>query len=148
MTGLQLSNFLSLLLCVIVFSQDFDNNNVDSYCGESFNSAQKDCPMQCASGTDQECVNVLGGEYKCFNLTGCSDKMQNGELFNTTDGILDDTSSVERDGLCAADLISAILGCDGKLMPCSVALDCDGGGQCYSEIGCGNPLMELVRYVF
>jgi hypothetical protein len=146
MARLQLSNFISLILCVIVFSQNVDNN-VDSYCGKSLSLAQNDCSMQCASGTDQECVDVLGEEYKCFNLTGCFDKIQNGEMFiNPTDG-MDDTSSVERNGLCAANLNSAILGCDGELVPCSGNLDCALGARCYSDIGCGNPLMELVRYV-
>ena len=142
MTRLHFSIILSVILHIAtIISAQVDN--FDRYCGKSITFAQNNCPLQCASGTDQQCIDVLGEEYKCFNLTGCFERIQNGEVFNTT---TDGTTDVEGNGVCAATLNNALWGCDIRVA-CSGDLNCAVGEKCYSDIGCGNPLMELVRYV-
>ena len=122
-----------------VFAQD--NVLDDSYCGKNFTFAQNNCPLRCASGTDQECVDILGEEYKCFTMTGCSGRIQNRKLMQHPN-----SRRTAGAGVCASTMKGAILGCDTRVS-CSGDLDCAVGGSCYSDIGCGNPLVELNRYV-
>ncbi len=123
-----------------VFAQD--NVLDDSYCGTNFTFAQNNCPLTCASGTDQECVDMLGHEYKCFTMTGCSKRIKNRGLIIHPNG----RRRTAGDGVCASSLNSAVLGCDTRVS-CSGDLDCAVGESCYSDIGCGNPLVELNRCV-
>ena len=116
---------------------------IDSYCGKTF--AQNDCSLRCASGTDQECIDMLGEEYKCFTMTGCSERIKsNREAIHTSSR----RTAGAGQGVCASTLEGAIMGCDIR-EPCSGDLDCAGaaGEACYSNVGCGNPLVELNRYV-
>jgi len=118
---------------LIVFAHD---DNFDSYCGKNFSSAQNNCPLRCASGTDKECIDILGEGYKCFNSTGCSERIKNREL------IIPSGRRTAAIGGCASTLKSAVMGC-GNRVSCSGDVDCAVGESCYSDIGCGNPLMEL-----
>jgi len=113
---------------LIVFAHD---DNFDSYCGKNFSSAQNNCPLRCASGTDKECIDILGEGYKCFNSTGCSERIKNRELNDGNVG----------EGVCASTLKGAVMGC-GYEDACSGDLDCGGAELCYSDI-CGYRLMEL-----
>eukprot|EP00985_Skeletonema_marinoi_P032839 scaffold39752_cov183-Skeletonema_marinoi.AAC.1 len=115
---------------LIVFAHD---DNFDSYCGKNFSSAQNNCPLRCASGTDKECIDILGEGYKCFNSTGCSERIKNRELNDGNVG----------EGVCASTLKGAVMGC-GYEDACSGDLDCGGAELCYSDI-CGYRLMELHR---
>ena len=131
-----------LLLCnaaLLVFSY---GDNFDSYCGKTLTLAQNNCSLRCASGTDQECIDSLGVEYKCFPMTGCSERIKKSssrEVIHAT------SRRTAGDGICASTLEDAIMGCDYGLA-CSGDLDCGVGAICYSDI-CGYPLMELYRYV-
>ena len=142
MTQPQFAIIVSLLIysaTLIVFAHD--DNFDDSYCGKNFTFAQNNCPLPCASGTDKECIDILGEEYKCFTMTGCSERIKNREL------IIPSGRRTAAIGGCASTLKSAtIMGC-GNRVSCSGDVDCAVGESCYSDIGCGNPLMELNRYV-
>ena len=115
-----------------VFAQD---TKFDGYCGKKISSAQNDCQHRCVSGTDQECVDILGEEYGCVSASECSMKMQRREL----DG-------VAGQGVCASNLKNGIMGC-GYEMTCEGDLDCVVGELCYSDVDCGSTLMEVHRYV-
>ena len=129
--------FLPILLSLFhretlpVFAQDV---KFEGYCGKKISSAQNDCQHLCF-GTDQECVDILGEEYKCVSASECSMKMQHREL-----------DSVAGQGVCASNLKNGITGCgDAMALACEEDLDCvDEGESCYS---CGSTLMEIHRYV-
>ena len=133
-----------LLLCnaaLLVFS--YGDDNFDSYCGKTLTLAQNNCSLRCASGTDQECIDSLGVEYKCFPMTGCSERIKKSssrEVIHAT------SRRTAGDGICASTLEDAIMGCDYGVA-CSGDLDCGVGEICYSDI-CGYPLMELYRYAY
>ena len=121
---------------VVALNDNFD----DSYCGKTFSFAQNNCPLRCASGADQECVDILGEEYKCFNSTGCSERITNRGLI-----LHPNSRRTAGEGVCASTLKGAMVGC-GYRMACSGDLDCGVAELCYSDI-CGFPLMILQRYV-
>lgn len=132
------------IVCLLIFSAALGvfglNDNYDSYCGKNFAFAQNNCPLLCASGTDQECRNMLGEQYKCFHSTGCSERIKNRGLITHPN-----SRRTEGEGVCASSLKGAVMGCDYR-MACSGDLDCGVAELCYSDI-CGNPLMILQRYV-
>mmetsp|Transcript_3651 Transcript_3651/g.6089 ORF Transcript_3651/g.6089 Transcript_3651/m.6089 type:complete len:249 (+) Transcript_3651:1326-2072(+) len=127
---------LLILTYSAVLSVFARGENVDSYCGKSF--AQNGCSLRCASGTDQECIDLLGEEYKCFTMTGCSERQNNREAIHTS------SRRTAGQGVCSSTLEGAVMGCDIR-EPCSGDLDCAGakGEVCYSNVGCGNQLVEL-----
>eukprot|EP00577_Skeletonema_sp_RCC1716_P026376 CAMPEP_0113427560 /NCGR_PEP_ID=MMETSP0013_2-20120614/31373_1 /TAXON_ID=2843 ORGANISM="Skeletonema costatum, Strain 1716" /NCGR_SAMPLE_ID=MMETSP0013_2 /ASSEMBLY_ACC=CAM_ASM_000158 /LENGTH=200 /DNA_ID=CAMNT_0000316007 /DNA_START=318 /DNA_END=917 /DNA_ORIENTATION=- /assembly_acc=CAM_ASM_000158 len=69
-------------------------------------------------------------------MTGCSERIKNREL------IIPSGRRTAAIGGCASTLKSAVMGC-GNRVSCSGDVDCAVGESCYSDIGCGNPLMEL-----
>jgi hypothetical protein len=54
--------------------RNIEQNPLDRYCGTSWPEAAEACPLPCSSGSDEECT-PLGGDFKCFGYTGCSDKV-------------------------------------------------------------------------
>eukprot|EP00986_Skeletonema_menzelii_P012582 scaffold6985_cov139-Skeletonema_menzelii.AAC.4 len=75
-------------------------------------------------------------------MTGCSERQNNREAIHTS------SRRTAGQGVCSSTLEGAVMGCDIR-EPCSGDLDCAGakGEVCYSNVGCGNQLVELHRYV-
>lgn len=130
----------SAALSVIASDGNFENN----YCGKNLSFAQNNCQHRCVSGTDRECVDMLGEEYKCFSVIGCSEKSQHRELTTNSTTQMRRTASV---GVCASALSIAVSECDKNQVACLGDLDCAGGNSCYSNLQCENQLVELDRYV-
>ena len=129
----------SAALSVIASDGNFENN----YCGKNLSFTQHNCQYRCVSGTDQECVDILGEEYKCFSVIGCSEESQHRQLTNSTIQMRRAASV----GVCAPTLSNAVSECDKNQVACLGDLDCTGGNSCYSNLQCENPLVELERCV-
>ena len=62
------------------YGQDEYIESMDYYCGTTWPDAASTCTHHCPSGANTECIDMLGEGYECHKFTGCSARIENGEI--------------------------------------------------------------------
>ena len=126
--------------------QQQEDGSLDYYCGTDWADAFETCPKHCPSGEDQECIDELGEEYKCWYFTGCHDKIMNGEFDGNGDSGGSsgggDNQELINNNFCGTSWIQAMLSCNE---PCPLGTECtDPEERCFAATNCDKPLMEII----
>ena len=153
------------------YGQDEYIESMDYYCGTTWPDAASACTHHCPSGASTECIDMLGEGYECHKFTGCSERIENGEIVednsngvvNAVDNVIDAVEDVISEGgnnnnFCGISWIDAMFTCG---IPCPLGNECpqqddqDSASssssslntspiKCFAATNCDKPLARLV----